>query len=210
MRRAAAARSACAFALALLAGCATPPSGTPGSPITASTLPTNYSVPKGSPTARLVMRGTVVAPDQFYVYALQDALGCKTPQRVGIGTAQKQPDAANLAAGVLTTLDFVIVKPTRQQCLVRWSFTPVAGRNYAMQGNVSPTGCVALLFDITEPDRVRPAEGAVRRNANGQACLPLDKSPAAPRSMLDGGQSDGEAVLNPAATTTDLQGLMPR
>jgi hypothetical protein len=167
-----------------------------------------YSLPRGSPSSRLLMRGAMQPGDQFVVNVLDDALQCKTPRRVGSGTAQKQPDAAQLAAGILTTLDFVVTKSQRQQCLVRWTFTPVAGRSYALQGNSTATGCGALLVDVTRPDQLRPADGALRRNLGSEVCLPLSRSEPPPRSPLEGGQSGGDAVLNPAATTADLEGLI--
>lgn len=188
---------------AWLAGCSTP---TPPAP--APDAAAAYQVPAGAPTARLLMRATVPAPDRFVVFALDDALLCKGPKVVGRGGGNQQPAAATLAAGVLTTLDFMVIKPPRQTCLVRWSFTPVAGRTYALQGGVSAGNCGAVVLDATQPDQVKPAEGALRRNPTGQSCLPLDKSAPAPRSMLEGGQVNGEAVLNPAATTADLEGLV--
>jgi hypothetical protein len=174
----------------------------------ASTQTALYSLPRGSPSARLLMRGVMQPGEQFLVNVLDDAVQCKTPRRVGTGTAQKQPDAAQLAAGVLTTLDFVVIKAQRQRCLVRWTFTPVAGRSYALQGNSSATGCGAALIDVTQPDQLRPADGALRRNMGAEVCLPLSRSAPAPRSPLEGGQSGGDAVLNPGATTADLEGLI--
>ncbi len=201
---------------ALLAACEAPapapprpaPAAAASGASLAGTQAAVYSLPRGSPSARLLMRGVLQPGDQFVVNALDDALGCKTPRRVGSGSAQRQPDAAHLAAGVLTTLDFVVIKSQRQQCLVRWSFTPVAGRSYALQGSSSATGCGAALIDVTLPDQLRPADGALRRNMGSEVCLPLSRSAPPPRSPLEGGQSDGDAVLNPGAATADLEGLI--
>lgn len=167
-----------------------------------------YSVPRGSPTARLVLRAALQADEQLIVNALDDALACKGSRRVTGGTAKQPPAAAVLAAGKLITLDYAVLKPPRQACLVRWTFTPEAGRSYMLQGMATATGCLALLFDVSQPDQVRPAAGAVRRNVAGQACAPLDQSAAMPSSPLDGGQSGGDAVLNPLATDADLEGLI--
>jgi hypothetical protein len=62
--------------------------------------------------------------------------------------------------------------------------------------------------DVTRPDQLRPADGALRRNLGSEVCLPLSRSEPPPRSPLEGGQSGGDAVLNPAATTADLEGLI--
>ena len=178
-------------------------------PLSKDTTPA-YVAPAGVATARLLMRGSLQKDEHFAVYALDDALRCSGPRRLGSGTAAQQPAPAALAAGMQTTLDFVFMKPPSQVCLVRWTFTPQAGRSYAVQGGAAGTSCRAVVLDTTEPDRVRPADGAVRRNTTGQPCLPLDKAPGLHASPLDGGQSNGEAVLYPSATTADLEGLIRR
>lgn len=198
---------ACLLAAGLLSGCATPtatlPAGHPGvapPPAAAS-----------GPTARLLLRGSVPAEDRFAVFKLADALACKSPAILIAGTPQKTPEPATLPAGVLTTLDFVILRAGKPSCGVRWSFTPVAGKTYLMQGLVVGSGCSAHLFDASVPDRpVLPPDAALRSHP-GQACLPLEQARAATRagnSLIQGGQDAGEAVLNPRATTQDLQWLI--
>lgn len=192
---------------ALLGGCATPSDRPPaGSPPTAS-APAAAS----GPTARLLLRGSVPAEDRFAVFKLADALACKGPSLLIAGTPQKTPEPATLPAGVLTTLDFVILRAGKPSCGVRWSFTPVTGKTYLMQGLVVGSGCSARLFDASVPDRpVLPPDAALRSHP-GQACLPLEQARAATRagnSLIQGGQDAGEAVLNPRATTQDLQWLI--
>ena len=197
-----------------LLGCAAPPSGPlagatpPASPASAALRNPPYSVPKGSPTARLFMRAKLQPDEQFNVFVLDDALACKGAKRAGGGTPQQPAAPTLLAAGVLTTLDYVVIKTPQRTCLVRWTFTPEAGRNYLLDGVNAPAGCLAVLFDVSQPDQIRTAAGALRRNLPGQACAPLTQSLAAPRSPLEGGQSEGEAVLNPLATAADLEGLI--
>lgn len=194
--------------LALVA-CTAPPTKPAAAPAAAaSAVIATYSVPAGTPTARLLMRANLQPDEQYGVFAADNALTCSGMRRVGNGTAQQQPAPAVLAAGQLMTLAYVVTKAPRQVCQVLWSFTPEAGRVYALQGVAAPTGCLSVLFDVTQPDRSHPATGAVRRNVGGQLCAPLDKSAPVPRSPLEGGQSHGEAVLNPAATTADLEGLI--
>lgn len=196
--------------LALVA-CTVPPAKAPATAApaaAASGVIATYTVPPGKPTARLLMRANLQPDEQYGVFVADDALTCKGMRRVGGGTPQQQPAPAALAAGSLMTLAYVVTKAPRQMCQVLWSFTPEAGRVYALQGVASPAGCLSLLFDVTQPDRSHPAAGAVRRNVGGQLCAPLDKSAPVPRSPLEGGQSNGDAVLNPAATAADLEGLI--
>jgi len=204
---------AATLAMALL-GCAAPEHGptagsAPPAPTASGALGNAaYIVPKGSPTARLVMRAKLQADEQYNVFVLDDALACKGAKRAGGGTPQQPATPALLAAGVLTTLDYVVIKAPQRVCLVRWTFTPEAGRSYLLDGVIAPAGCMAVLFDVSQPDQIRTAAGALRRNLPGQACAPLAQSLPAPRSPLEGGQSEGEAVLNPAATAADLEGLI--
>jgi len=190
----------------LLAGCAETPTAGPA----AAAAVTPASAPAG-PSARLLLRGAAPEGDRYAVFQLADALQCKGPRLLADGDTKKPPTAASLPAGVLTTLDFVILRGGRATCGMRWSFTPVAGRTYLVQGFVVGTGCTARLLDASQPDRPVAPPDAVQRNGPGQACLPLDQARAnraAAASPIQGGQQDGEAVLNPQATPRDLQGLI--
>lgn len=164
------------------------------------------------PTARLLLRGAVPPDDRFAVVQLTDARLCQGPRLLIAGTPQKLPEPGALAAGVLATLDFVILRGGQPSCAVRWSFTPEAGRTYLVQGMQLGAGCSARLLDASVADRPRPPPDAVLRSAPGQPCLPLDKARAATTagSLLQGGQQGGDAVLNPGATDADLQGLIRR
>ena len=142
----------------LLGGCATPP------PRLA-----NYVAPAGAPTAKLVMRGAVPAGDAFGVLVYDDADNCKGPRLAGAGNSVRNPATVPLAAGTLTTVDFMHVKANKESCTLRWSFTPVAGKSYLVNGAAVGAGCRAALLDATNPDAMVPAAGSVRRNEKGSA-----------------------------------------
>jgi len=188
------------LATALLAGCATPPNKP-------ATLPA-YTAPAGASTAKLAVRGAVPTGDYFGVLVYDDASNCKNPRLAGAGSATRNPDSVALAAGGLQTLAFVIVKPNKESCTVRWSFTPESSKTYVINGGAMGSGCTATLLDASNPDKMRIPDGLVRRNAPGVFCVPLSQAVAVKGSGGRGGQSDGAAVLNPGATADDLQGLM--
>ena len=191
-----------ATALALLfAGCASPPP--------APKVP-NYAAPADAPTARLVMRGSVPSGDAYGVVVYDDADQCKGPRMAGVGTTSRTPATVPLAAGALTTVDFVLVKPNKESCRLRWSFTPVAGRSYLINGLAYGNSCRAALLDATNPDAMVTPAGAVRRDVKGNACVPMSQARAAGNQVAHGGQDQGAAVLRPNATADDLRGLIPQ
>ena len=160
--------------------------------------------------ARLLLRGSAPGDDQYAVAELADGQNCKEPKLLSSGDARKAPTPAWLTAGVLSTLEFVVLRAGKAQCGVRYSFTPEADKTYLVLGLVVGSGCTAQLLDVTVSDRPQAAKGAVLRSGPGQPCAPLDKSrPAgANASLIQGGQHNGEAVLQPNATVRDLQGLI--
>lgn len=188
-------------ALALLAACATPLP-------TASGLP-RHAAPASGPTARLLVRAVVPAGDLYGVYLHDDALACTGPRIAAAGAAGRQPAATTIVAGQLTTLDFTLFKPTRASCVVRWSFTPEAGKTYLVTGLGHAAGCTARVFDATDPDAIKPVTQAVRRNNATRQCMGLDEARAAAANAPVGGQAGGDAVLRPGATGDDLKGLLP-
>jgi hypothetical protein len=182
----------------LLGGCATPP----------PKLPT-YTAPAGAPTAKLVMRGAVPQLDAFGVLVYDDAENCKGPRLAGAGNSLRNPNTVPLAAGALTTVDFMYVKANKESCLLRWSFTPVAGKSYLVNGAAYGAGCRAALLDATNPDSMASPSGLVRRNDKGNACVPMAQARSASK-VAQGGQDQGAAVLRPGANADDLQGLIPQ
>ena len=189
------------LAIVLIAGCATPPANN-----SAKLQP--YVAPTGAPTAKLAVRGAVPTGDYFGVLVYDDADNCKDPRLAGAGSSTRNPDSVALAAGGLQTLAFVMVKANKQSCTVRWSFTPQSNKTYVVNGGALGAGCTASLLDASNPDRMRIPEGLVRRNAPGVFCMPLAQAVPIKGNAARGGQSDGAAVLNSAATTDDLQGLI--
>jgi hypothetical protein len=198
-------------------GCAS--DGLPGAPASAGSAGANglpatvaryIAPPLGQPAVRLLLRGAVPPGERFALLRLDDALQCQRPQLVTEGTAaQAAPAPVAMAAGVLTTLDFVVIRAGQSGCGVRWSFTPVAGHSYLVQGAVIGAGCSANVLDVTVPDRPTAPADAVLRSAAGQRCVPLAQARAMnTASLIQGGQLDGEAVLNPRANARELEGLI--
>jgi hypothetical protein len=180
----------------LVAGCATPPPKLP-----------SYVAPAGVPTAKLVMRGSVPSGDIFGVFVHDDAENCKGARLAGTGNSSRNPNTVALAAGALATVDFMLVKPNKESCLVRWSFKPEAGKSYVVNGMAFGAGCRAGLLDATNPDAMKAPTGIVRRDSKGAACVPMAQA-ARSADAAKGGQDQGAAVLRPAANADDLQGLI--
>ncbi len=201
-------RLAWAALAAGLAAC----TGLPEAPSAAgSASPASASpAPATGPRARLLLRGSVPNEDRYALVELADTPQCRDPHLLSSGDARQAPSPTSLAAGRLTTLDFLVLRAGKPQCGVRWSFTPEAGKTYLMQGLLVGSGCTAQLLDVTTSDRPQPAKGAVLRSGPGQPCVPLDQARPAggSPSLIQGGQHNGEAVLNPGATPRDLQGLI--
>lgn len=183
------------LAVLLVAGCAAAP-------------PTPYAVPAGAPTAKLVMRGAVPTGDLFGVFVHDDAVNCKGPRLAGAGSSTRNPATVSLAAGALTTVDFMLLRANKERCLVRWSFSPVAGKSYLVSGGAYGAGCRARLLDATDPDAMKSPDGTVRRDAKGNACVALAQARSIAGSTAAGGQDEGAAVLQPGATADDLKGLI--
>jgi len=190
--------SAAAIASAVwLAGCATP----------AKPIP-KYTAPTSGPTAKLVMRGTVPQGDLYGVFVYDDSDKCTGSRLAGTGSNARNPTTTTLAASQMTTVEFYLLKPGKQFCRVRWSFTPVADRTYLLTGGVvGAQACAARLMDMSNPDAIRIEPTALRRNVGSNACLPLSQAKTA-AAGADAGGSVPEAVLRQGAGAEDLQGLI--
>ena len=167
-----------------------------------------YAVPSGVPTAKLVMRGAVPSGDLFGVFVLEDAENCKGPRLAGAGSSTRNPATVPLKAGTLATVEFVLMRPNRDTCALRWSFTPQEGKSYLVNGGAYGAGCRASLLDASDPDAMKPPAGLVRRDAKGNACVALAQARAVGQGDAVGGQDEGAAVLTPSANTDDLKGLI--
>ena len=154
------------------------------------------------------MRGSVPQGDLYGVFLMDDSEKCAGSRLAGTGSTVRAPVTTTLAANQVATLDFTLLKPNKQICSVRWSFTPVAGRTYLISGAaVGTTACAARVMDMTNPDAIKVEATALRRNpAGGSSCVPLAQSKAA--SVAGADQSAPEAVLRQGAGAEDLQGLI--
>jgi hypothetical protein len=197
-RRGALRCAAVAVVALLLGACATPTKKS--APVPA------YAAPAGAQTARLLSRGKVNAGDAYGVIVFDDAANCSGPRIASAGSAARTPKATEIEAGRTTTLDFVVARPDKTSCRVRWSFTPTAGRTYLVAGMLTATGCSARLLDATDPDDMKAESSAQRRNVVG-SCSALVARPGA-SGAVGGSEQTGEAVLRPGATADDLQGLI--
>jgi hypothetical protein len=196
LRRAWHSTASLALAGALLAGCATPPPKAPP-----------YAVAAGVPTAKLIMRAGVPTGDLYGVFVYDDTENCKGPRLAGAGGPSRNPPTVSLAAGTPATVEFLLLKANKESCALRWTFTPVAGKSYLINGIAYGAGCRASLVDASDPDAMKAPADLVRRNLAGQTCMNLSQARAAQSGSAVGGQDQGNAVLRPGANADDLKGL---
>lgn len=182
----------------LLAACVVPP--------TKSTA--KYVAPTAGPTAKLVMRGNVPAGDLYGVYIYGDSEHCAGPRIVGAGSGARNPVSTTVAANQMTTVEFLLFKPNKQYCSIRWSFTPLSGKTYLLRGVAQPNACAAGVLDMSNPEDIKPEPTALRRNPTGSTCLPISQSKAASLAGSDKGTTGNDAVLRQGAGAEDLQGLI--
>ena len=195
---------AAAVAAGLLAGgCSTP---------AATALPRYIAPVPGQPSARLLMRGAVQSGDRIVVLRHGDALQCTGSQVLTEIQPPQAAPAVAIAAEALTTLDFRVLRASGElSCGVNVSFTPRSGRSYLLQGTLIGSGCTAMVVDVSQPERPQAVADFLLRDGRGQRCVPLQTARAnvPARPSIQGGQdAAGEAVLNPRASTRDLEGLM--
>lgn len=185
-------------AIAVLAGCSTPPK---------QPVP-RYVAPSAGPTARLVVRGNLPAEDRYGVFVLDQTETCGSPRLVGAGDATHHPDSTLLSTDRPQTVEFRFLRADKRTCVVRWTFSPVAGRSYLFTGVGTPGACRAGLLDLSDPDHPRPEATALRRNGPGQACVPLAQAKGYPGGAPAGHDTSQDAVLREGAGADDLQGLI--
>jgi hypothetical protein len=191
------ARTLALAATLLLQACATPPKA-PAPP---------YTAPADGATARLVMRANLPTGDRYGVFVLENAETCGGPRLVGTGDATHHPATTVLAADHPQTLEFRLQRSDQRSCVIRWTFTPSAGKSYLFRGVGLADSCGAGVLDMSDPDHLRPEASALRRNPPGQTCLPIARSQG---YGSNGGHADlsGDAVLLDGAGAGDLQGLI--
>ena len=183
----------------LLAGCATPPPKAPP-----------YVPPASGPTARALVRASVSAGDIYAIAVHADALNCQTPRIATTGGTQLQPTPVTLAAGQLATVDFLFVRANKQNCIVRTSLMPAAGKTYLFAGTLMPVGCYLRVLDATQPDAIKPEPSAVRRAVPNNRCVPMAEAKPINVTATSAATARDDAVLSPGATSDDLSGLLGR
>lgn len=189
----------CLAAVALVAGCAAP----------APKLVGKYVAPTSGQTAKLVMRGAVPAGEFFTINTFDDSEKCEGYRVIAAGNSTRTPPSTTVAANVVTTVEFRVDKPAKRQvCATRFTFTPVAGKTYLVRGGSTVAGCAGLVYDMTNPESIKPEPTALRRNPAGLACLPIAQSKASSVAATESSENASDAVLRQGAGTEDLQGLI--
>ena len=183
--------------VAALAACSTPKVPVP-----------KYVAPVSGPTARFLVRGSAPSGDKYGVYVLAKGETCADPHLVGIGDAQRHPEATTLAADSVQTVEFRFATADKKICGLRWTFTPTAGKTYLFRGVGTATGCTAALLDMTDADHMRAEPSALRRNPPGSSCMPIAQSKTVPGLAAGDARTSDDAVLRQSAGTGDLDGLI--
>jgi len=165
-----------------------------------------YVAPSNGPTAKLVIRGSLPAGERYGVFVLDDGNTCGSPRLIGAGDESHHPASTELAADRLQTVEFRFARADQRMCVVRWSFTPAAGRSYLFNGVGREGSCRAGLIDMSDPDHLRPESTALRRNTAGEPCVPIARA----RGYASGGDGGDhrDAVLREGASDDDLRGLI--
>ncbi|MBC3934297.1 hypothetical protein H8K47_02875 [Undibacterium sp. CY7W] len=152
---------------------------------------TTYVPPVGGNTVQLTVQPTVLTGRSFRLSLFQSPLSCAGPMTVMHGDGPTSTHTTRLQANVLNTLSLEGFR-SGSTCNVNFSFVPKAGRNYLLDASLDESGCMAVIYDVTEAGKPRFEESWLRRNVNGRQCVPLSESlrlpPAkanSPKSSLD-------------------------
>lgn len=156
------------------------------------------------------MRASVPTGDTYGVNLYRDSENCADPRRIGSGDSVSHPVSTQIPANMLTTVEFFFLKPNRQQCAIRYTFTPLVGKTYLLRGSALEKGCRSKMLDASVPDDLKPAPAVLWRNAGTANCLPLSQSRAISVQDLAGELSGGDAVLRQGASADDLRGLIQK
>lgn len=190
----------------VLAGCAQP-------------VATAYRPPPtGSGSVRLMMRGSVAPGEAYGVFVYANPATCGGPQSVGSGSNSRDAATTTLAAEGTQMLEVQVLKADKRLCRMRWSFEPKAGRSYLVVASSQPGGCSSMVLDASNPDAIKREATLVRRDAPGNACVPLALARAnAPRALGSGPGGEGAELPLPAPPrgpaanpADDLSGLIAK
>jgi hypothetical protein len=151
---------------------------------------TEYVVPPGAPTARLLTRPTIGSNMTYTLVAFEDGQACQHAQHL----AQIKPGHDNqstaLRAGELATLMYV-GEYRKQYCSAYFSFLPKAGHKYVLASYQDTSGCAVNLLDASNGDAPSPERSYVPLTKKGNACVPT--SPVA-----------NSGVTTPSGTSSQL------
>ncbi|HKX44641.1 MAG TPA: hypothetical protein VJO99_26015 [Burkholderiaceae bacterium] len=178
----------------LLAACAAPHQPIP-----------KYVAPQTGPTARLLMRGTMDPGDRYGVFLFDNASDCKGMRIAAAGGPQRDPAAVTIPASGISTVDIFVSKADKTYCRVRWSFSPRPGGSYVVTPRSTPGGCTGLILDASDVDKMKPEATLLRRDAPGNACVPLASSKSLAQLVAQGGANGTAAARPPAAAASGAQ-----
>jgi hypothetical protein len=181
----------------LLAACATPKQPIP-----------KYVAPQSGPTARLLMRGTMEPGDRYGVFLFDDSAECKGMHIAGAGGPQLDPAGVVISASGIRTVDVFISKADKTMCRVRWSFTPKPGGSYVVTPRSTPGGCSALVLDASNVDAMKPEATLLRRDAPGNACVPLASAKSLAQLVAQN-SAKGTAAARPPAGAASAAAQLP-
>jgi hypothetical protein len=152
---------------------------------------TVYVPPVGGNTVQLTIQPSVLAGRSFRLNLFQSPLSCAGPMTIMHGDGPTNKHTTRLQANVLNTMSLEGFR-SGSTCNVNFSFVPKAGRSYLLDASLDESGCLAIVYDVTEAGKPRFEESLLFRNINGKQCVPLSESKRmqpskanSPKSSLD-------------------------
>ncbi|MBR7779580.1 hypothetical protein [Undibacterium rugosum] len=136
---------------------------------------TTYVPPAVGNTAQLSIRPTMLMGRSFRLDLFQNPVACTGPMTVVRGDGPTNQHTTRIPANVLNTLSLEGFQ-TGGRCTVNFSFLPKTGHSYLVDAGMDESGCIAILYDVTEAGKPRLEESWTRRNINGKQCVPLNES----------------------------------
>jgi hypothetical protein len=131
---------------------------------------TDYSVPTGGPTARLLIRPTLGNNMAYTLLAFEDGEGCQRAQRVTRPEAGHDNQSTKLRAGEPVTLMYLGAY-RKEYCTGYFSFQPKAGHTYLLATYQDTNGCSVNLLDASDGDAPVPERSFVKLAKKGNACV---------------------------------------
>jgi hypothetical protein len=162
---------------------------------------TDYSVPSGVPTARLLIRPTLAANMAYTVLAFEDGQGCQQAQRVSRPEAGRENQSTKLRAGDATLMYLGAYR--KEYCTAYFSFKPKAGHTYLLATNQDPNGCSVALLDASNGDAPAPEKSFVRLAKVGKTCVPMEANKAS------GSAASASSTTGTASKLNDFKDLLP-